>query len=126
MTDCTLTIECTLGIPLCYSYQFNFKDKCGAARNAWLRELAIAHLGRDVDFPFVADMHLLDGDDPALDEVAQAAGQRHATTAAVKLLTVDCPAGIVGCDDAAYRWFRKSTEDYYFCGNRSLALRYDL
>ena len=29
-------------IPLCYSYQFNLKDKCGAARNAWLRELAIA------------------------------------------------------------------------------------
>ena len=44
-------------IPLCYSYQFNFKDKCGAARNAWLRELAIAHLTFAQHFVAIVPWH---------------------------------------------------------------------
>ena len=39
--------------------------------------------------PLVADMHLLDSDDPALDEVAKSASQRYTATAAVELLPVD-------------------------------------
>ena len=51
-------------------------------------------------------MHLLDGDNPALDEVTQAASQRHTSTAAIKLFAVDGSACIVGCDDTANRWLR--------------------
>ena len=36
-------------------------------------ELSITHFGRDVNLPLVANMHLLDGDDPALNEVAKSA-----------------------------------------------------
>ena len=51
-------------------------------------------------------MHLLNSDDPALNEVAKSASQRHTATAAVELFTVDGSACIVGCDDTANRWFR--------------------
>ena len=51
-------------------------------------------------------MHLLDGNDPALDEVTQAASQRYTATAAVELLAVNRLACIVGSDDAANRWLR--------------------
>ena len=37
-----------------YTKQLYLKNKCGASWDAWLRELAIAHFGRDIDLPFVA------------------------------------------------------------------------
>ena len=51
-------------------------------------------------------MHLLDGDNPALDKVTESASQRHTTTTAIKLLTIDSSACIVGCDDATNRCLR--------------------
>ena len=51
-------------------------------------------------------MHLLDGDNLALDEVAKSASQRYTATAAVELFAVDGPACIVSSDDAANRWLR--------------------
>jgi len=51
-------------------------------------------------------MHLLNGDNPFLDEVRQAACQRYTATAAVELFTVDGSACIVGCDDTANCWLR--------------------
>ncbi len=40
-------------------------------------KLAVAHLGGDIDLPSATDVHLLHGENPALDEVAQAARQGH-------------------------------------------------
>ena len=81
--------------------QFNLKYQGGAASDAWLGELPIAHFGRDVDLPFVTDVHVLHGDDPTLDKVAEPLSQGHTAAAAVKLLSVDGPARIVCRDDAA-------------------------
>ena len=39
---------------------------------------------------FVTNVHLLHGDDPALNEVTEPTSQRHTATAAVKLLAIDC------------------------------------
>ena len=47
-----------------YSHQLNLEYQGGAARDARLGELPIAHLGRDVNLPFVTDVHVLHGDDP--------------------------------------------------------------
>ena len=55
---------------LCYAKQLYLKNERGAAGDARLRELAIAHLGRDIDLPFVAHTHLLHSDYPPLNEVA--------------------------------------------------------
>ena len=54
-------------------YQFDVEDEGGAAGDAGDGALAVAHLGGQVDFPAVANMHLLQGDDPALDEFAESA-----------------------------------------------------
>ena len=84
-----------------YPQQFNLKYQGRAAWDAWLGELPIAHFGRDVNLPFVTDVHVLHGDDPTLDKVAEPLSQGHATTTAVKLLSVDGSARIVCRDDAA-------------------------
>jgi len=69
-----------------------------------LGELPITHLGRDVKLPFVTYVHVLHGDDPTLDKVAETVNQGHTTVAAVKLLSIDGPAHIVCRDDASYGW----------------------
>ena len=69
----------------------------------WLRIFAVAHLGGDVDLSSVADVHLLHGDDPALDEVAQSARQGHVTTAAVECRPIDGPARVMGGNHATGR-----------------------
>ena len=86
-----------------YAYKFDFEYQGRAAGDTGLRELAIAHLGGDIDFPLVAHAHLLHGYNPAVDEVAQPDGERCSAPTAVKLLAVDCPSGVVGCHDAARR-----------------------
>ena len=63
--------------------EFDVKDEGGAAGDAGLGELSVAHFGRDIDFPSVADVHLLHGNNPSLDEVAQPARQGHVATGAV-------------------------------------------
>ena len=80
--------------------QLDFEDEGGAAGDAGLAETAIALLGGDVDLPFVADMHLLEGDDPSRYEVAQAECRGHSSSAAVKCLAIDCLPYIVGRHDA--------------------------
>ena len=61
-------------MPLIDGEQFDVEDEGGAARDAGLGEFAVAHFGGDVDLPSVADVHLLHGDNPALDKVAPSAG----------------------------------------------------
>ena len=76
-------------MPLIDGEQLDVEDEGGAAGNAWLREFAVSHFGRDIDFPSVADVHLLHGDNPALDEVTQSASQGHVATAAVECRPID-------------------------------------
>lgn len=83
--------------------QFYLENERRAAGYAWLRESSVAHLGRDVDFPLVADTHLLHCHYPSLYEVAQAEGDGRAAAAAVELLPVYRPPSVVGGDDAAGR-----------------------
>ena len=87
-----------------YSQQLYLKYQGGTARDARLGEFPIAHLGRNVYLPFVTDVHLLHGDNPTLDEVAEPEGRGHTTTAGVKLLSIDGPASVVCRDDAACGW----------------------
>ena len=49
-------------MPLIDGEQFDVEDEGGAAGDAGLGKLAVAHLGGDVDFPSVADVHLLHGE----------------------------------------------------------------
>ncbi len=77
-------------MPLIDGEQLDVKDEGGAAGDARLREFAVAHLGGDVDFPSVADVHLLHGDNPALDEVTQSASQGHVATAAGRPRPAPC------------------------------------
>ena len=76
-------------MPLIDGEQLDVEDEGGAAGDARLGKLAVAHLGGDVDLPSIADVHLLHGDNPALDEVAQAASQGHVATAAVECRPID-------------------------------------
>ena len=64
--------------------QFDVEDEGGAAGDTGLGKFAVAHFGGDVDFPSVADVHLLHGDNPSLNEVAQPARQGHVATAMTK------------------------------------------
>lgn len=61
---------------------------------------AITHLGRDVKFPLVTNVHLLKGDDPTINQVVESHGNRRAANACIEFLTIDGPAGIVDGDDA--------------------------
>ena len=90
-------------MPLIDGEQFDVEDEGGAAGDAGLGKLAVAHLGGDVDFPSVADVHLLHGDDPTLDEVAQSARQGHVATAAVECRPIDGLARVMGGDHATGR-----------------------
>lgn len=81
--------------------QFDFEYQCGTAGYAWLRELAISHFGRKVDFPFVTHAHLLHGYYPSFYQVAQAESGRCTATTAVEFLAVDGPPSVVGRDNAA-------------------------
>ena len=85
---------------LSHPYQLNVEDECGTAWDAGLRELAVAHLCRNVELPLVTDVHLLQGNDPTVYQVAQAHGNRRAAPTAVELPAVDGPAGVVDGDDA--------------------------
>lgn len=84
-----------------YSNQLNVEDERGATRNARLGEFAIAHFGRNVELPLVANVHLLKGDDPAVNQVAEAHGYRCAANARIELLAVDSPASVVNGNDAS-------------------------
>ena len=86
-----------------YSEQFNLKYQGGTAGDAGLRELAVSHLRRDVHLPFVAHTHLLHGDNPSLNQVAQAEGYGRTAAATVKLLAVDGPSRVVRGDNAPWR-----------------------
>ncbi len=48
-----------------YPEQFYLEYKRRAARDSWLRIVAVSHLGRKIYLPFVANAHLLHRDDPA-------------------------------------------------------------
>ena len=84
-----------------YSNQLNVEDERGAAGDARLGEFAVAHLGRNVEFPLVTDVHLLKGDDPSVNQVAESHGNRRTTNARVELLAVDGPASVVNGDYAS-------------------------
>ena len=86
---------------LLHAEQFYLKDERAIGGDTRLGITAVAHRGGNIHFPFVADVHGLHGDDPAFDKVAQADGQRCATSAAVEHAAVDGAAGIVGGDDAS-------------------------
>ena len=49
-----------------YSNQLNVEDERGTTRNAGLGVFAVAHICRNVELPLVTDVHLLKGDDSAL------------------------------------------------------------
>ena len=78
---------------LSYAEQFYLEDEGGTSGNAWLRQLAVAPLCGNVDFPFITHTHLLHGDDPAFDEVAEANGQGGTAAAGVKLFAVGLALG---------------------------------
>ena len=84
-----------------YSNQLNVEDERGATRNAGLGVFAVAHLCRNVKLPLVTNVHLLQGDDPTVNQVAESHGNRCAANARIELLAVDGPAGIVDGDDAS-------------------------
>ena len=48
-----------------------------------------------------------------LDKVAEAASQRHTATTAIKLLAVNRPARIVGCDNTNIR--EKNNNTFFIC-----------
>lgn len=75
--------------------QFNVEDEGGACGNAGLGETAVAHFCGDVDFPAVADVHVLHGNDPTLDKFVQTASQRSGVPTGVKRETIDGAPGVV-------------------------------
>ena len=85
--------------PLCNAQQFDLENKRGTTPNARLGELPIAPFGRDVDFPFVADDHLLQGDNPSFYETGEPESRRDTPQAAVEFLAIDRSTGVVNGDD---------------------------
>ena len=81
--------------------QFDFEYQCGTAGYAWLRELAISHFGRKVDFPFVTPAPPPPGPPPPSSPVAQAESGGCSATTAVEFLAVDGPPCVGGRDNAA-------------------------
>ena len=75
--------------------QLNVEDEGGACGDAGLGETAVAHLCGDVDFPAVADVHVLHGNDPTLDKFVQTASQRSGVPTGVKRETIDGAPGVV-------------------------------
>ena len=86
---------------LSHTQQFYFEYQGRTAWDARLRELSVAHFGRNVKFPLVTHVHLLHGNNPAINQVAQSHGEWRTATAGIKLLAVDGPTGIMGRHDAA-------------------------
>ena len=84
-----------------HSNQLNVEDERGATSDAGLRIFAIAHLGRNVKFPLVTDVHLFKGDDPSVNQVAESHSNRGAANARIELFAVDGPASVVNGDDAS-------------------------
>lgn len=109
--SCQASLCVMLGMPICrlrqvgnglrYTKKFNLKDKSRAAGDTWLRKTSIAHLSRDVQFPFVAYMHLLQSNNPAIDKVAESACQRCSATTAIELFAVNGLSCIVSRNDAS-------------------------
>lgn len=58
--------------------QLYLENEGRVAWDAGLREFAIAFLSGDIHLPLVAHTHALHGDDPSVDEVAKANGERRA------------------------------------------------
>lgn len=57
------------------SQEFNLEDEGRTARDSGLGKFAVAHLSRDVQFPLVADNHLLQCHNPTVYQVAEPDGQ---------------------------------------------------
>lgn len=57
------------------SQEFNLEDEGRTARDSGLGEFAVAHFCRDVQFPLVADNHLLQCYNPTVYQVAEPDGQ---------------------------------------------------
>ena len=83
------------------SQEFNLEDEGRTARDSGLGEFAVAHLCRDVQFPLVADNHLLQCHNPTVYQVAEPDGQWRAAITRVEGMTVDGGSAIVGCDDTS-------------------------
>lgn len=88
---------------LAHTQQFNLKNKGRPAWYACLRQLAIAHLGRQIQLPFVAHVHLLQGNYPALNKVAQSASKWHAAQTRVEFPPINGSARVVHRYDASWR-----------------------
>lgn len=67
------------------SQEFNLEDEGRTARDSGLGEFAVAHLCRDVQFPLVADNHLLQCHNPTVYQVAEPDGQWRAAITRVKV-----------------------------------------
>ena len=65
------------------------EDQSGSSRNARLSRLAIGLRCGDVHLPAVADMHLLQGNDPSGYKLTQSESRRRSSTTAVESATVD-------------------------------------
>lgn len=64
-----------------YGEQLYVENQSGTARDSRLGEPAVAHFGRELDFPAVAHLHLLQRNYPALYKIAQAHCRRCPATA---------------------------------------------
>ena len=80
--------------------EFDVENEGGAAGYAGLGAAAVSLFGRDVEFPAVAHVHLLECYDPSRYEVAKTECGSYAAAAAVKCLAVDGLACVMGSDDA--------------------------
>lgn len=88
---------------LAHTQQFNLKNKGRPAWYASLRQLAITHLGRQIQLPFVARVYLLQGNHPALNKVAQSASKWHAAQTRVEFPPINGSPRIVHRNDASWR-----------------------
>lgn len=82
--------------------QFDFENQCGAGRDAWLGDFAVAEFRRDIYFPFVAYAHLLQCYDPAFYQLAHTYRKRAAAQAGVKALAVYRPAQVMADDNVRH------------------------
>ena len=84
-----------------YAEKLYIKDKRGTSGNARLIELAISLRRRDIYFPTVAYMHLLQSYYPARNQFTQPECRRYSTPAAIECLAVDGLSYIVDYNDTA-------------------------
>lgn len=88
---------------LAHTQQLHLKNEGRPAWYSFLPLLAIAHIGRQIQLPFIAHMHLLQGNYPALNQLAQTASQWHTTQTRVELAAVDGSPRVVNRYDALRR-----------------------